>query len=985
MIEKSVPTKLRFSLQVHLSTIFLVVVVAVCLSIGAISYKYAVKLSDTSTNTLLEQVNRVSNAEAQALFLPAEGVANLLSSNTNLGDTALTKRMRSVLALLQGLKRSRNITAVFVGNDQGDFMLARKLPTDPELAARFNAPDGTAFVVQILERNKEQVARGYYLFFRANFETISFQPREDYTTYDPRERPWYSAALQSNTAISTAPYVFYTTQEIGMTIAQKGPTGSDGGQFVIGVDITLKTLGKAMEENRVTPSTKSILLTTGGLVVADADPTAVTRLGNDGKLTQSRLSDLNSPVLNLGFERFRNGEGNRHHLTIDNAVWDVSYSAVPIIGNQNFVLAMAVPRAEMMQGLTDVIRTGVLWSLGLMLASIILVLGVSRLITNPLRALKQQADAVSRFDFNFQETTQTRISDIQDLSDAIFMMKETIRRFLDISQAFAAEEDFDELMKRLLDEIIGVTKTEAGILYLTDKDGTRLVPHAGRLNENRPLDYPLSDVLLSRKKTLLARSILDENAEGAQATATELEMLGLGDIAKAMDDPPRNMIAAPLFNRQKELVGVLLLLETDHIMDQTLIRFTEALSGSAAISLEARQLIVAQRELFESFIQMIASAIDAKSPYTGGHCARVPELTKMLATAADASTTGAFANFKLTDEDWEAIHVAAWLHDCGKVTTPEFVVDKATKLETIYDRIHEIRMRVEVMKREAEITYLRDIIRDGDSQDRKEALEIELNRLDDDFAFLAKSNIGGEFMTTDEIDRLRTIGAKTWTRTLDDRIGISHEELSRMERRAPVPVPAIEPLLADRVEHRIERPIAEKFDADNVWGFKMDVPELLYNRGELHNLSIRRGTLTDEDRYKINEHIVQTIKMLDRLPFPKHLSKVPELAGGHHEKMDGTGYPKKLTKDEMSPVARMMAIADIFEALTAVDRPYKKGKKLSEALKIMGFMAKDSHVDPELFDLFLTQRIYEGYAQKYLTPEQIDSVDPEDFRIQMTS
>jgi HD-GYP domain-containing protein (c-di-GMP phosphodiesterase class II) len=113
----------------------------------------------------------------------------------------------------------------------------------------------------------------------------------------------------------------------------------------------------------------------------------------------------------------------------------------------------------------------------------------------------------------------------------------------------------------------------------------------------------------------------------------------------------------------------------------------------------------------------------------------------------------------------------------------------------------------------------------------------------------------------------------------------------------------------------------------------MDVPEFLYNRGELHNLSIQRGTLTPEDRYKINEHIVQTIKMLDKLPFPKHLKSVPELAGGHHEKMDGTGYPKRLTRDDMSPVSRMMAVADIFEALTAVDRPYKKVRNCPKPLK----------------------------------------------------
>jgi len=424
--------------------------------------------------------------------------------------------MQSIPALLRGLNRSENITAVFVGNQQGDFMLVRRLPADPNLAARFNAPEGTAYIVQVLERNKQQVARGYYIYVNAAMQTLRFQPREDYTTYDPRTRPWYQSATQSDETISTPPYVFFTTQEIGMTVARKGSSESPEEQFVIGVDITLGTLGNAMEQNRVTPRTESILMTTDGLIVAHPDPASVTRMGEDGKLRQTSLSDVGSPVLSLGFERFRNGGNSRLQLTQNGSVWDVSYSSVPILGDQSLILALAIPRAEMMGGLTAVMQEGMIWALGLMLASILLVLWVSRMITNPLRALQQQADDVSRFDFTHQESPTTRISDIQNLSNAIFMMKETIRRFLDISQAVAAEEDFDALMRRLLDEIIGVTKTEAGILYLTDKDGTRLVPHAGRLDANRPLDYPLSDVLLSRKKTLLARSIVDENAEGTR-------------------------------------------------------------------------------------------------------------------------------------------------------------------------------------------------------------------------------------------------------------------------------------------------------------------------------------------------------------------------------------------------------------------------------------------------------------------------------------
>ena len=485
------------------------------------------------------------------------------------------------------------------------------------------------------------------------------------------------------------------------------------------------------------------------------------------------------------------------------------------------------------------------------------------------------------------------------------------------------------------------------------------------------------EVSLVGPDNLMIRAIADEFALGAVATPEEIKNLGIAGAIGEMEEAPRNLLGAPLFNRSHELVGVILLMETDEIMDLALMRFTEALSGSAAISVEARQLIAAQKQLFESFLQLIAGAIDAKSPYTGGHCERVPELTKMLAAAADRSTSGPYADFHLSSDDWEAIHVASWLHDCGKVTTPEFVVDKATKLETIFDRIHEVRMRVEVMKREAEISYLRDVLENGASDERRTAFEAELAQLDDDFAFIADCNIGGEFMSDDKIARIHELAGKTWTRTLDDRLGVAQEELLRMEREEARALPVVEPLLADRAHHRFERPDSQKLSPDNPWGFKLEVPELLYDRGEIHNLVIRRGTLTEEDRYKINEHIVQTIKMLDELPFPRHLRNVSEIAGGHHEKMDGTGYPKQLTAEEMSPVARMMAIADIFEALTATDRPYKKGKTLSEAIRIMGFMVGDKHIDPELFRLFIESGVYLDYARKFMNPEMIDDIDLE--------
>jgi len=318
--------------------------------------------------------------------------------------------------------------------------------------------------------------------------------------------------------------------------------------------------------------------------------------------------------------------------------------------------------------------------------------------------------------------------------------------------------------------------------------------------------------------------------------------------------------------------------------------------------------------------------------------------------------------------------VAAWLHDCGKVTTPDYVMDKATKLETVYDRIHEIRMRYEVLKRDADIVYWQSIVEGGDTADslaRCNALKDELNN---EFAFVASCNTGYEFLVPEKIKRLADISLRTWTRTLPDDIGISQQALVKKAGRH-ASLPAVERVLADNVEHLSEWEAEPTQSVQSKRHFKMAKPAYQFNRGELHNLGVQAGTLTAEERYNINDHIVQTYLMLDQIVYPEHLKNVPLIAGSHHEKMNGQGYPLKLKDEEIPIGGRMIAVADIFEALTASDRPYKEAKKLSEALKIMAFMVKDEHLDEAVFDLFLTHGIYQKYAAEYLKAEQLDAVD----------
>ncbi len=574
--------------------------------------------------------------------------------------------------------------------------------------------------------------------------------------------------------------------------------------------------------------------------------------------------------------------------------------------------------------------------------------------------------------------------------------EERYRTLIELGIALSAERNHNRLMEMILKGAKSMANADGGTLYLLTEDRAGLKFEI-MLNDtlgiamggttDKPIPFPplalyAEDGTPNHKNVASHCALTGTTVDIADAyDADKFDFSGTKAFDAKTNYRSASFLTVPLKNHDGEVVGVLQLINARGDSNQVgpfndeVSAMVESLASQAAVALDNAHLIEAQKALFKAFIQLIAGAIDAKSPYTGGHCNRVPVLTQMLAKAACDAKDGVFADFSLTEDEWYELEIAADLHDCGKVTTPEFVVDKATKLETIYNRIHEIRTRFEVLKRDATIAYLEaSLAGDGDAETLKTRWQERIAELDADFAFVAECNVGGEFMAPERVERLKRIAANTWTRTLDDRLGLSHEEL-RFRGTDDAPVPVAEKLLDDKDWHLVphDGPIdTAKYEAEGIT--LMPRPHK-YNRGEIYNLSIGRGTLTDEDRFKINDHIIQTIMMLKALPFPKTLSRVPEWAGGHHEKMDGSGYPKGLRREEMTLPARMMAIADIFEALTACDRPYKKAKTLSEALKIMSFMVKDQHIDPDLWILFLSSGIWKSYAETYLKPEQIDEVD----------
>lgn len=416
-------------------------------------------------------------------------------------------------------------------------------------------------------------------------------------------------------------------------------------------------------------------------------------------------------------------------------------------------------------------------------------------------------------------------------------------------------------------------------------------------------------------------------------SATGFNFSGMRKFDETFKYHSQSFLTVPMQDHEGELIGVLQLInakdaDTGEVcpFSQTDQQFIEALASQAAIAFTNQELIHRLEVLFEAFINMINIGIDEKSPNTGRHCQHVPILTMMLADAANEVGEGPLADFRMTEKDRRELWIASLLHDCGKITTPVHVVEKSRKLETIYDRIHEVDARFEILVRDAELECLRAEMALSDAERAEQAPALRercmqrQKQLSADREFLRRVNVGGEAMRPEDQDRVREIGLYRW-RDLD---GVEHPFLSE---------------------------------------------------DEVRNLTIRAGTLTEEERQVINNHIVLTIRMLESLPWPRELQRVPEYAGGHHERMDGKGYPKGLKREEMSLQARMMAIADIFEALTAKDRPYKTGKPLSESLRILRGFKDRQHIDPDLFDLFVRKKVYLQYAQHYMDPAQIDEVD----------
>jgi HD-GYP domain-containing protein (c-di-GMP phosphodiesterase class II) len=929
-----------WSIKLSIASVVVLSMLVLALAIIGLGWHGARQtLLDTASRTASD-AGQLITEKSRRMMEPAQATLRLLASDPLANARNLDERLARLRTLSDVLVNNPLASAIYMGYDDGSFFLVRPLDT-PEMRQRFQAPPKSNFLVQSLQTQANGQVVGEFLFFTANRQLIERRSQPDYR-FDPRGRPWYQTASETSATMASSPYIFFTTRQLGLTLSQSAVNG--GG--VIGIDVVLDDLAARLQDLRMSPNGQLALVNAESRVLAYPDMSRVL-VPNGETVGFKTVHDLGEPSL-AALYALKSEFGKVVLFDVEGQEWLGVKLPFDVWQGEGTVLLVAAPSDDLLGDLRAK-RTRLAFFIALLVFAL-LPLGwwAGSSIGRSLDALTAQAARMVQFDFSPQQGFSSRVLEVNNLSETLNDMGQTIESFLHVSQTMATEPRVDNMLVQVLDQLLSATRCTGGAVYLRDcKTGS------------------------------MQRAALVGTVAGYESDALTLDQ---ADTDHSLSDTGVGLLRQELRGRKGVLEGLLVVQHPNdnRHADAAFEDFVRKLSGMLAVAIETRQLIAAQKDLLDAVIKLMANAIDAKSPYTGGHCDRVPRIAGWLVDRMAQDSVGPYAHFSLSEEERYEFHLAAWLHDCGKVTSQEHIIDKATKLETIYNRIHEVRMRFEVLWRDAEIAALQGQLAGADPA----ALQAEKARrqaqLQDDFAFVARCNVGGEFMADADLERLRALAGVRWTRYFDRRLGLSGEEARRAGTAAET-LPVQEALLADRPDHVVDwgnrKPAVEKDDPLNVHGFDMALPAHAQNMGELYNLGIRRGTLTDEDRFKINDHIVQTLIMLRSLPWPEHLARVPDIAATHHEKLDGKGYPRKLPAAQLTIADRVMAVADIFEALTAADRPYKTAKTLSESLRIMAFMAKDQHLDAELFRYFLRSGLWQKFADEFMLPQQRDAVD----------
>ncbi|MFG6158858.1 HD domain-containing phosphohydrolase [Halomonas sp. 1390] len=863
-------------------------------------------MQDTS-----HQLAATTEERSRRLIEPGRMMLRLLA-RANLGEARrLDDRLAALPMLAAALDAHAVTSAVYIGYDNGDFLLLRPAArADQDRLPDIDGAERARYLLQAISREPGGRRVGEWRLYDAELAMLGRRVMPDYD-FDPRSRPWYRAAMAANGEHLTDPYAFFTTHEIGVTLARR----SHHRRAVLGIDVSLADLGDEMAGFKLTPGTRLAAVSIQGHMLAHPDVGSLLVETAEGTRLAT-LAQLGDPVL-ARLDALE-GDGPSTRFREADEAWFGMRLPFQAMDDVQAHLLLAVPEDELLASTRRLLWQRLLVAGGLVLVLLPLGIWVGHRLGRPLRSLSDQVRALAEFDFAGYRGTASPIREVQQLNQALAGMVGSITDFQRMTRTLSSEPHLETMLAGILDDLLRITASQHGAIYLVDEAEASHFTRAAEVGG------------------VVGAASLPERLV--------LEAAGLATLRDEFEE--RGYLVQPLCNRRGQCQGLLLLALRGDVAtgdDQPWRRFVEEISGMAAVAIEMRRLLEGEKRLLDAIVELIAGATDAKSPHTGGHCSRVPQLAEMLLQGVARDRTGPFADETVDEERRAVFHLAAWLHDCGKLTTPDEVMEKATKLETRYNRLHEIRMRFEVLWRDAEVTYWQGLAEGEDAR------------------------------------ALAEIAAWRWWRHFDDRLGVSEEEAGRLAREPEPTLPVAEPLLADRPRHLIAwktrpPPVAPE-DPDNRWHFDMRPPEVAGHQGELYNLRVARGTLNDVERFRIQEHIVQTIIMLDSLPWPAHLRRVPAIAGNHHERMDGRGYPRRLIMAEASLEERIMAVADVFEALTAADRPYKPGMPLSQSLSILARMAREGHLDPQVFLLLLDSGVWRDYAARFLKPEQVDRVD----------
>ncbi|KUI97463.1 HD domain-containing phosphohydrolase [Vibrio sp. MEBiC08052] len=943
----------RYSLSLHIGSLFLILTSIVGGVLILISYNHAQALLSETAKQLSYENSRKIETEYKQSIGPILTTLDFLAFSTFVEKEHSPiddKRWLASMALV--FQKNPNLVAIYFADDNGDFTIMRPLLDEQDIR-RFAAPKNAALYAQQTQAD----GQNDIFFLDEQFQQISHRQTFD-NQFDPRERPWFLSAQRDGKIRLTEPYFFYFLKTHGVTLSRRSPDGHK----VVGADFTLDSLSKQIDAIGFTENTKLILFDQKYNVLAQHDAgVSVTNppAENRNKLEKS----LFTPILHRMSSQVI-------YETVNDGDKDWSLTLTPVILNPyvTLMLAEATPHDALLSNLLSMRNQQLKVVIILLVICFLTVAMIASRLARPLKNLVQLSDNITRFEFKKTRYPKSIIKEVANLSQSLQLMEHTLHDLLKLLRNTASNHDFNTLAKTLTQQSYQITRAETIILYIFSSETesfTTLTNHA-----IIPFKIDINDLL---NETPWLKSQLQKG---------EIVHLSKQDnVIKKYRDQLFNtdIYLFPLLNRRHQLIGILNLgYERPLTQEQSdKHAFLRELMSFAQIAKDNIDTLQQQKEVFYAFIEMIASAVDTKSPQTRGHSQRVPALVQWLAEAT-VTDTHYYPYFKMDASQWEELNVASWLHDCGKITTPEYIFNKATKLETIYNRIHEVRMRFELLKLQAEADYWKGLAEGKDQTILLADLEATHRTLDEEFVFVAECNVSDEPMTNEKIEKLHRIAQRNWKRTLNDQLGVSSIEQQRAGKSRSLPV--MEKLLDDKPSHCVtwESGNYPQETPQETWQdrFSLKPGELLYNRGELHNLSVRHGTLTEEEQFILNSHTVQTLMLLERLPYPEHLKNIPKIAACHHERMDGHGFPRGLKGEELSLQARMIAVADVFESLTFRERPDQKVNMLPEVIERMTDMAVNGHLDPRLYLLFLENKLYQRYADTFMEEETMTQIDP---------